>query len=209
MIVALALAAAAAAPTVVDADRAFAQMAQDKGQWTAFRTTATPDAIWFRSRPSEVQDDLKDARNPAKSVAWWPTQAWQSCDGTMGVTTGGAIWPDGHASRYTTIWRRQADGGWKWVYDNGETIAAPLPKTRVKVTRASCLSYTEPMVFPRVAGVEQGAGGSKDGSLVFWWTVAADGKHQLKVHLWDGTASVLAHERDISMPPAQPMPKSQ
>ena len=204
MIAALVL-AAAAAPTVTDADLAFARLAQEQGQWTAFRSTATPDAIWFTPRPSSVQDDLKDAQDPAKSVAWWPIEAWQSCDGTLGVTTGGALWPDGHASRYTTIWRRQPDGGWKWIYDNGQNLAAPLPRSKPRFVRASCKTVAEPMTFPRPTGREQGAGGSKDGTLVYWWIIDA-GAHSLKVRMWDGGKAAIVHERNVPAPPVKLAP---
>ena len=104
------LALAAASPTVIDAERAFAQMAQDKGQWTAFRATAAPDAVMFVPQPVKAQAWLKDKKDPPKAIRWQPTHAWVSCDDKTAVDTGNWQRPDGTVGFFTTIWQRQADG---------------------------------------------------------------------------------------------------
>ena len=61
------------------------------------------------------------------SIRWKPTFAEASKDGTMGYTFGEAQtkWtsPEGKAEsrpgRYVTVWRKQADGGWKVATDIG------------------------------------------------------------------------------------------
>ena len=60
-------------------------------------------------------------------IHWWPVQAQISDDGTLGFTFGRATisWRDEKGevqkreSRYTTLWRRQKDGGYKVVFDMG------------------------------------------------------------------------------------------
>lgn len=201
MIAAMLLAAAApAAATVIDADRAFARLAQDKGQWTAFRATAAPSATLFTPQPTPLADALKDAPDPAKAVEWWPTAGWQSCDGTLGVTTGGAVWPDGHFSRYTTIWQREPGGSWKWVYDNGENVADAPARTTPALTKASCKGRPEPKIFTRMADHKQDLGRAADGSLVYWWTTGPAGDHRLAVFSWDGAQHAMVHDRAIAAP---------
>lgn len=119
--------AAASPSTVVDAERAFAALALDKGQWTAFRETAAPEAIMFLPRASSAHAFLKDRKDPPETVRWWPVRAWQSCDATLAVTTGGSLWPDGRHGWFTTVWRKQPDGGWKWVLDHGGFSTQPRP----------------------------------------------------------------------------------
>ncbi len=100
-----------------------------------------------------------------------------------------------HAARW------HADGAWP-----AQNLAAPLPRTKPTFVKASCKSIAEPMTFPRVAGVEQGAGGSKDGTMVYWWTVDGTGAHKLKVHIWNGQTNTVVHERNVPAPPVKLAP---
>lgn len=80
---------------VVAEELAFARLAQDKGQWTAFRETATKDAVMFAPQMVYVQEYLKDRANPPQAVKWQPHQVWSSCDGSLAVTRGAWQRPDG------------------------------------------------------------------------------------------------------------------
>lgn len=180
MIAALLL--AAAAPSAIDAERAFAADAQKLGQWTAFRKYATDDALMFVPQPTNAQAFLKDRKDPPKSVEWWPAKAFISCDGTTAVTTGSWVRP-GSVGYFTTIWRRQTDGSWKWILDHGDELAVPRPITQdVEITRASC----EP-AGPVVASIlfpgssKTGEGSSPDYSLYWHWYVSANGARGLTV----------------------------
>ena len=115
-------AAPAAATTPVEAERAFAADAQTLGQWTAFRKWATDDATMFVPQPVKAQAFLKDRQDPAKAIDWWPTASFMSCDGSLAVNTGGWKRPDGTVGYFSTVWQRQADGGWKWIVDGGDGI---------------------------------------------------------------------------------------
>jgi hypothetical protein len=119
MIIALAL-AAALATTPVDAERSYAAMAQTKGQWTAFRATAAPDALMFVPEPVNAMDWLKGRADPAVAVMWWPSRSWTSCDGKLGVNFGPWLRKGGTlAGTFTTVWTKGPDGGWKWLLDRG------------------------------------------------------------------------------------------
>src|SRR3546814_5917844 len=56
----------------IAAELAFARLAQDKGQWTAFRETAAADAVMFMPQRVLARDWLKGRADPAQAVTWQP-----------------------------------------------------------------------------------------------------------------------------------------
>ena len=109
---------------------AFARLAQEKGQWTAFAETAAEGAEMFVPRRVPAAEWLKKRANPAHAVAWQAHAAWVSCDGATGVTRG--AWQDGgdgagRTGWFATVWQRQAKGGFKWLLDQGDDVATPIP----------------------------------------------------------------------------------
>ena len=110
---------------VIAAEIGFAALAQEKGQWTAFRTTAAKGAKMFAPRPVLVAEFLKNRKDPAVAVKWQPHMVWSSCDGSIAVTRG--AWQRPSVTGYfITVWQRQKDGGYKWVLDQGDDLASPL-----------------------------------------------------------------------------------
>jgi hypothetical protein len=200
--IALALALATAAPSVLDAERAFARLAQDKGQWTAFRATAAPDAVMFVPQPVKAKDRLKDRKNPPKSVRWQPSKAWTSCDGSLAVTTGN--WQSGRAVGYfTTVWQRQAGGGWKWVLNSGDGLKAARPAVaRPVVDQAACKGgamQAPPVVaFGRPGIAYPAEAYSRDATLAYRYKVEPDGARWLRVSRWDGQGYALVVEDKVA-----------
>lgn len=123
---------------VIAAELAFAKLAQEKGQWTAFRETATKDAVMFVPQMVLAQEHLKDKVDPANPVKWQPHQVWSSCDGSIGVTRG--AWQAGEATGwFTTIWQRQQKGQYKWIMDQGDALPMPLdPPDMIVAKVADC-----------------------------------------------------------------------
>lgn len=142
----LAMACAPAAPdaaavreSLLAADRAFAAATAERGLegWmSAFDTTGiqmeadrpfTPGLAAVRATMAPAFADT------AWHLTWEPTMAFASAAGDLGYTLG--TWrssragPDGvaevHTGKYVTIWRRQADGGWRVVFDGGNPDTAP------------------------------------------------------------------------------------
>jgi hypothetical protein len=70
---------------------------------------------------------LKKQVDPPKSVTWGPAIVYVSCDGTLAASTGNWTRPDGSVGYFTTIWRRDKKGAWKWVLDHGDTLAVARP----------------------------------------------------------------------------------
>jgi hypothetical protein len=184
---------------VIAAEIAFNRLAQEKGQWTAFRETAAKDATLFVPQPVLAQEWLKGRADPAKSVVWQPHKVFMSCDGKTGVTTGAAQWPDGRAGYFTTVWQWfdkgklppnappgfMLDGEWKWVADHGDFIT----------TARKAPEFIEPV------GAKMKMGLSRDQSLNYSWVVQPDGSRTFEVGLWNGQGfdSVLADK--VAAPP--------
>lgn len=131
-----------AADEVMQADRDFAKLAQEKGVAEAFAAYAAPDAHWFVPGPEPLRGPEAIKARLAKSfanggtLAWAPTRAWASKDGSMAVTWGRSVYTSpkdaagktsvSHGS-YLTVWTRQSDGSWKFSHDMGTTDPAPTP----------------------------------------------------------------------------------
>jgi hypothetical protein len=185
-----ALLAAAAPSGAVEAERAFAAAAQTDGQWTAFRTYAAEDGVMFVPEQVNAQAWLKDRPDPPQSVMWWPAEAWISCDGTTAVTTGPWLRNGGKLAGYfTTVWRRQTDGRWKWLLDHGDALERPRRGSDTpSVRRASCRGLPATRRILGVRGYETEA--SPDGSLVWNWNVYENGARIIWIELWDGAKFV-------------------
>jgi hypothetical protein len=187
----LLLLAAADAPamTPVEAERAFAADAQKIGQWTAFRKWSTDDATMFVPQPANAHEFLKDKKDPPKAIDWWPTASWVSCDGKLAVNTGGWKQPDGSVGYFTTVWRKQPDGGWKWVLDLGDAASQPRERpAQPKVRQATCPgpelgppAYQE--VGPSGVGAWEAFGNSDDKSISWHWIIWPGGRRELAVEI--------------------------
>jgi hypothetical protein len=222
-VIVAALLLAASGTSAIDAERDFSALAQTKGQWTAFRAYAAPGSIMFVPTPSDAQTWLHDRKDPAVPVVWWPARSWVSCDGSLAVNMGPWVRRGGQTvGLFTTVWKRQAEGGWKWLLDTGNGTPKPFAAgERAAVTQPACRNLrraraSEPgdqarpdlVVLaddrmpsaqqPKIAA-EEGApiasGASDDGSVR--WQVRSlnggdEGAHLLKVWTWDGARHRLA-----------------
>jgi hypothetical protein len=189
---------------VVAAEIAFNRLAQDKGQWTAFRETAAKDAVMFVPDMVNAQAWLKGRKDPPASVKWQPEKVLMSCDGSIGVTTGRWQQPDGTQGYFTTIWRRDEKGRWKWVLDHGDAVAAPPPAPDFIATRlAICPRGMRPPP-PPAADVKPvatpGIGASEDGSLKWTTEVRADKSRRITISLMNNAAYEEALINDVAAP---------
>lgn len=192
MIGMLLLAAAPQAMSAIDAERAFVADAQKLGQWTAFRKHAAGDAIMFLPQAGSAQEWLKDKADPPVPVYWWPGRSYVSCDGNTAINTGPWVRQFGKSVGYfTTVWQRQADGGWKWVLDHGDVLGSPRAEGGdIKPRTASCTGKplnVAPPIISAPAGAKTGRNMSADGSLRWNWTVLADGSRTVSAEIWNGS----------------------
>jgi hypothetical protein len=180
---------------VISAEIAFNRLAQEKGQWTAFRETAAKDAVMFVPQPVLAQEWLKGKADPAKAVKWQPHKAYMSCDGKTGVTTGAWQGPDGKLGYFTTVWQYvqkspQGDGEWKWVMDHGDPLtAAREVKEMIETKVASCKGTAPAALVAPPENAKMKMGFSRDQSLSYTWIVQPDGARTVEVKLWNGAAA--------------------
>lgn len=124
-----AVVAQSAAP-VVAAERAFAADAAERGWVAAFRSYAAPDAITLSPDPVNAHEQFAQiAGDGETTLDWRPAYAGISSGGDFGFTTGPFLFRgrEGIAGHYFTVWRRQPDGGWKWIFDAGTGVRDPGP----------------------------------------------------------------------------------
>jgi hypothetical protein len=180
---------------IVAAEIGFNQLAQEKGQWTAFRQTAAKDAVMFVPQPVSALEYLQGKTDSAKSVKWQPYKAFMSCDGKTGVTTGAWQKSDGSVGYFTTIWQfvetnAAGDGAWKWVLNHGDTLTAPRVSEEMIATKvASCKGSAAASLVAPPEGAAMQTGYARDQSLSYHWVVQPDGARTVKVTLWNGTVS--------------------
>lgn len=195
---------AAVPQTAVDAERAFSAAARAEGQWTAFRKFAAEDGVMFVPEPVKAQDWLRDREDPPKSIEWWPAESYVSCDGSMAVNTGGWKRPDGSVGYFTTVWKRQADGGWKWAMDHGDSLSQPRSEpVEARIRRASCKTPTrgDPRApIPVRPTGRQSEGASSDHTLIWEWQVDMGGGRRFAAHVWNGSGFDRVIEDKVAAP---------
>ena len=206
-----ALLLAAAVPTAVDAERAFARDAQRLGQWTAFRKYADPSAVMFTPQAVWVQAFLKGRKNPPAALKWSPAESYVSCDGRTAINKGPWTSASGKGHGYfTTVWMRKGRA-WSWVYDGGDGLDTPMPaRARPIVRRASCARGNTVRALARravsaalVGGKppgDAGTGRSADGTLSYQWKVDPRGARHFQAQLWTGRQYQTVLEQQIAAP---------
>jgi ketosteroid isomerase-like protein len=114
--------------SLFDVDRAFSAMAQREGMGQAFIAYADETVVLMRAgnqMPLIGKAALVAAFAPLTGTAlsWEPLKAEIAASGDLGYTFGRyRLAPEGAAATYgvyTTIWKIQADGTWKFVLDAG------------------------------------------------------------------------------------------
>lgn len=119
----LAASPALAAPVdpapVVAAERAFAADGLELGIQASFLKHSADEAIVFGPEPMLAHAVYGTPRPKGKPLVWWPLWAGISKSGDLGFTSGPYTYDGKAGGYYFTIWARQADGSWKWLFDGG------------------------------------------------------------------------------------------
>lgn len=173
---------------VIAAEIAFNRLAQEKGQWTAFRETAAKDAVMFVPQRVLALDWLKGKADPPRSVSWTPERVYVSCDGNLAASTGGWKRPDGSVGYFTTLWRRDVKKNrWQWILDHGDTLTTPRPAPEFMIGKvATCKRPDGPPPPPPAKGVKPTE--PRDESLLWSADVSADGSRHVTISLWNGSS---------------------
>ena len=122
--------------TVRTADLDFSARSQKSGAEQAFKEFVAPDGASVGTGRSEItcgRDAVAEGVAPLGpgALIWAPRVADAAPSGDLAFTSGDAIihmGTDTSYSNYLTVWKRQADGTWRFVADGGNS--APAPKSR-------------------------------------------------------------------------------
>lgn len=116
---------------LLSADSAFSALSVTRGAKTAFLAFAAEDAITLGAPTAPINRGREAigatfAEFPADAVLeWTPVSADVAGSGDLGCTVGEASISRKSYSKYLTVWKRQADGSWKFVADGGNARPAP------------------------------------------------------------------------------------
>lgn len=111
---------------MVETERAFAHTATEKSIRDSFLAFIADDGILFRPTAVNGKQFLEKQQPRPGLLTWQPTYADISAAGDMGFTSG--PWefrPKGPEDQpvafgtFATVWRKQADGTWKFAIDFG------------------------------------------------------------------------------------------
>lgn len=122
-----------AVATVRTADLDFSARSQRTGAGEAFREFVALDGAQIGTGMSEItcgRDEVAKGLAPLApgALIWEPRVADAAPSGDLAFTSGDAIihiGKDTSYSNYLTVWKRRADGTWRFVADGGNSAPAP------------------------------------------------------------------------------------
>lgn len=177
-----ALAAEITPAPVVAAERAFAADGLALGVQASFLKHSAPEAIVFGPEPILAKAAYGEPRPKGPDLVWWPLWAGIARSGDLGFTTGPYTQGGEPRSYYFTVWSKQPDGSWKWLFDGGppSDMADAAPKdSPVAYARLSARKAGSPgkaMAEVTKAEVALHAAANTDVKAAFLAVVADDGR---------------------------------
>src|SRR5215211_864139 len=130
LVVAMSAQAQSSLHDMVKTEQAFSKMAEEQNARDAFVAFIADDGLLFRPGAVNGKQWMQEHPVPPSDknplLAWQPAFAGMSVSGDLGFTTG--PWelkadrsdqtPSGYG-HFVTVWKKQADGSWKFVVDLG------------------------------------------------------------------------------------------
>jgi ketosteroid isomerase-like protein len=128
---------------VAGMEDAFCAMAQTQGLLAAFQHFAAPDVAFIDTDPRKWHGPAAVLERigpdqPGVKLTWSASFTDVSDDGTLGYNYGryevrhtGADGKESvHTGWFLTIWKRQPDGSWRYVMDNGSPDPKPAAEKK-------------------------------------------------------------------------------
>ena len=112
---------------IINADKAMNELASSKGFYYALLQYADSNVI----KPKEGElpvigkkqlEQYWTGKEDNKAITWAPVLSEASSSGDLGFTFGNWKFTSKDTvmyGNYTTIWKKQTDGSWKFIYDGG------------------------------------------------------------------------------------------
>jgi len=126
----------AAKESMLTADREFSKLSVAQGTYVAFNTYMDDNATIYREgqHPFTGREAIRPLfpKEGNGTLEWEPFMAEIAESGDLGYTLGKWTYTqtaeDGSESKaqgyYVSIWKKQADGSWKYVFDTGVSVPA-------------------------------------------------------------------------------------
>ncbi|MCX6561572.1 MAG: hypothetical protein NTZ26_13790 [Candidatus Aminicenantes bacterium] len=124
--------------SLIDTELAFAGFTAEHGIHDGFLAFMAEGSVVFRPGPIDARGVYSAVKPSPRLLVWYPSFAWISAAGDLGYTTGpwesfkarGEKTP-GASGHFITLWKRQADGSFKFALDAGVSHAAHAAKAPV------------------------------------------------------------------------------
>jgi ketosteroid isomerase-like protein len=113
-------------------ETAFARTMADR-DFAAFQTFLADETVWFGATPLRGKQAViakwqKFYEGPAP-FSWQPDTVEVLDSGNLALTSGPVFDPAGkHVASFTSIWRQDAPGVWKIVFDKGCDVCEACPR---------------------------------------------------------------------------------
>ena len=114
---------------MMDADRAFSRLSEAKGMKAAFLDYIDSNGVLLRANHlpllgADAIDYLIQQNDSSFTLKWEPKSGTVSTSGDLGYTYGLYVLKPTTKDtliygNYVSIWKKQADGSWKFVLDSG------------------------------------------------------------------------------------------
>ena len=167
---------------VVAAERAFAADGLELGLQGSFHKWTAPTGIVFSPEPRLAKAVFEKPQPKGPPLVWWPLWAGIARSGDLGFTTGPYTLGGEPRAWYFTVWAKQPDGSWKWLFDGGPpsdtTGAAPKdsPVAYARLSERQAGSAAKAMTEVTRAEVALHAQAKTDVKAAFLSVVADDGR---------------------------------
>ena len=110
---------------VADTERAFARTMADRDH-AAFTSFLSEETVFFsgptplRGKKAVAEDWKRFYEKPAAPFSWKPARVEALDSGQLALSTGPVYDPAGKCvGHFTSIWRQEAPGVWKIIFDKG------------------------------------------------------------------------------------------
>lgn len=147
------------AAQVEAAERAFAADGLALGVRDSFLKHMAGDAIMFAPGPVSAKALFeKRPSSTSPRLEWWPRRVVAARSGDLALSVGPSVVNGKRGGYFATIWRREPNGGWKWIYDGGaaaDASQAPGPDAPTVLAAPAAIGERSPaLAFDKVRAAE-------------------------------------------------------
>ena len=172
-----------AAAQIERAERAFAADGLALGVRGSFLKHMADDAIVFAPFPVSAKALYAGRSGDGEPrLEWWPAWVVAARSGDLGLSTGPSRINGKPGGWYATIWRKDADGVWRWIYDGGgpaDGISAPPQEAPAKTGPVAAGGEASPAAAFEVVRAAEAAlarAARDDAALAYGAALGADAR---------------------------------